>query len=174
MSETAGGPGVRWRTPRGVLALLVVSLAANLLVVGLVGGAAWRFRHGPPPHLADTVAPNLLGYASTLKPERRKQLWDSTAEERRNIRPFRRDLRAARNGVVEAITAEPFDRQRFETAQRNLVEVETAARRAAQALYVQMAVAMTAEERRAFAEWRERRRPPGHNLLDEPDQPAAK
>lgn len=172
MTEVAIGPGLRLRTPRGVLALLVVSLAANLLIVGLVSGAVWRFRHGHPP-MADVVAPNLLGYASSLTPERRKELWERTAEERRNIRPFRRDVRTARNAVTEALVAEPFDRQRFEAAQRKLVESEHAARLAVQALYIELAANMTPEERRAFADWRERRRPPGHNPLDEPDRPAA-
>ena len=42
--------------------------------------------------------------------ERRKQIWDQTAEERRHIRPFRREVRAAREETIKALVAEPFDR----------------------------------------------------------------
>ena len=35
-----------WRAPRWLLAALFASLALNLVVVGLVAGAVWRFR--PP------------------------------------------------------------------------------------------------------------------------------
>src|SRR5204863_208381 len=85
--------GAKRGTPRWVLVALFVSLALNLIVVGSVAGAVWRFR--APPVWATAVTPNLLGYASTLPPERRKHIWDQTVEERRHIRPFRRDVRAA-------------------------------------------------------------------------------
>ena len=63
--------GAKRGTPRWVLVALFVSLALNLIVVGSVAGAVWRFR--APPVWATAVTPNLLGYASTLPPERRKQ-----------------------------------------------------------------------------------------------------
>src|SRR4249919_2303304 len=104
----AGTPGAERvrRVPRWLLVALVVSLALNLVIVGSVAGAIWRFR--TPPQWASAVTPNLLGYASTLPAPRRKQLWDATAEERRHIRPFRREVRAAREETVKALIAEPF------------------------------------------------------------------
>jgi uncharacterized membrane protein len=155
------------RAPRWILGLLFVSLALNLVVVGSVAGAVWRFR-GPPPW-ASAVIPNLLGYASTLAPERRKQLWQQTAEERRHVRPFRREVRAAREETIKALTAEPFERQHFLAAEARQVEAENRARTAAQELYVKIADSLTAEERRAFPLWREHRRPSSRNLLDEPN-----
>jgi hypothetical protein len=41
-----------------------------------------------------------------------------------------------------------------------------------QDLYLKIADNLTPDERQAFPRWRERRRPPGHNLLDEPDHQA--
>lgn len=158
------------RMPRWVLVALVTSLALNLLIVGSVAGAVWRFRK--PPVWAGAVTPNLLGYASTLPPQRRKELWDATAEERRRVRPYRREVRAARDETVKALVAEPFERQRFLAAQVRQAEVEGSAREAVRNLYVKIAEKLTPEERRAFPRWREHRRPPGHNLLDEPDQQA--
>lgn len=166
---TASPQPVR-RAPRLLLVALFASLALNLVIVGSVAGAMWRFRKPPP--WAGAVTPNLLGYASTLSPDRRKQLWDLTVEERSHIRPFRREVRAARDETIKALAAEPFDQVAFKVAQQRQAEAESRARQAVQDLYVKIAGGLTPEERRAFPRWREHRRPPGHNLLDEPDQSA--
>jgi uncharacterized membrane protein len=166
----AGTPRPVRRAPRWLLVALVVSLALNLVIVGSVAGAMWRFRK--PPQWASAVTPNLLGYASTLPAQRRKQLWDTTLEERRHIRPFRREARTAREETIKALIAEPFEKQRFLAAQARQAEAENRARQAVQDLYVKIADGLTPEERRAFPRWREDRRHPGHNLLDEPDQQA--
>ncbi len=104
--------------------------------------------------------------------QRRKQMWDATTQERSHIRPFRREVRAARDETVKALTAEPYDRQKFLAAQARQAEAETRARRAVQDLYVKIADSLTPEERHAFPRWREHRRHPSHNLLDEPDRQA--
>ena len=155
--------------PRWMQVALLLSLAGNLVIIGLVAGAVWRFRP-PPPHLAGSVVtPNLLGYASTLPTQRRKALWDATAEERNHVRPYRREVRAAREETVKALTAEPFDRQQFKAAQARQAETENQARQAVQDLYIKIADSLTPEERHAFPGWREHRRPHGRNPLDEPD-----
>jgi uncharacterized membrane protein len=163
-------PALGRRRPRWLLWALFASLALNLVVVGLVAGAMWRFR--APPPWAGAVTPNLLGYASTLSPDRRKQLWEATASERHSIRPFRRELRAARQETLKALIAEPFDRERFIAAQERHAQADRKARDAVQTLYLKIAEGLTPEERRQFPRWREHLRPPGHNLLDEPDQQA--
>lgn len=160
-----------WKAPRWLLTGLLVSLAANLIVGGYLGAAVWRART-PPPVEAKSIIPNLLGYASTLPPQRFKELWHITSEQRGQIRPFRRDVRAAREETIKALVAEPFDRQKFADAQARQAEAESRARASAQDLYVKIADALTAEERHAFPRWRDHRRPPGRNLLDEPDQQA--
>lgn len=172
MTEAGTGtPGAMRRTPRWLLALLFVSLAVNLLIIGSVAGAMWRFR-GPPPW-ASIVIPNLIGYASTLPLERRKQLWALTADERSHVRPFRRQVRAARAETTKALGAQPFDRQRFIEAQTRQSEIENHARAAVLPLYAKIAEILTPEERQAFSHWREKRRGPVRNLLDEPDHQAS-
>jgi uncharacterized membrane protein len=155
---------------RGLVTALFVSLAVNLIVGGSLIGAIWR-AYAPPPG-GPFIIPNLLGYASTLPPERRKELWDRTAEERAHVRPFRREVRAARQETVKALIAEPFDREKFVAIQAKQVEIENRARSAAQQLYVKIADHLTPEERHGYPRWREHRRPPSHNLLDEPDRQA--
>ena len=153
------------RAPRWMLVLLVSSLALNLLVLGLVGGLMWRTRIPQP--WAHTVTPNLLGYASTLPAERRQELWELSDKERQHVRPFRREVRAARQEAVKALSAESFDRQRFLAAHARQMEVETKAREAVRDLYVTIAEALTPEERREFQDWRAERKRSRHNFLDE-------
>ena len=157
------------RAPRWLLAALFASLAVNLVVVGLVAGAIWRFR---APQAWAGVPPSLLGYASVLPSERRKELWEQTAEERGHLRPLRREVRSAREATIRAIAAEPYDREMFLAAQARQAEAEQRWRVAMRELYARIADALTPEERRAFPLWRDHRRPPGHNLLDGPDQQA--
>ena len=127
--------------PAGCWSCWSSSLALNLLVLGLVGSLIWRMR--VPPPWAHAVAPNLLGYASTLPAERRKELWERSDKELQHIRPFRRDVRAARQETVKALAAEPFDRQQFVAAQTRQMEAENRAREAVQSLYVTIAESLT-------------------------------
>jgi uncharacterized membrane protein len=171
MSEAAGSETrlVR-RAPRWLLMVLFASLAVNLVIVGSVAGAVWR--HRAPHAWTGVVIPNLLGYASTFPTERRRQIWELIHDERNRMRPFRREVRAAREETIKALVAEPFDRQQYLAAQGKLSEAENHARAAVQDLYVKIAENLTAEERQAFAHWRDRRRAPIRNLLDEPDHQA--
>lgn len=167
MMTMGAAPSIRERTPGWLLVLLFVSLAANLLVVGSVGTAMWRFRQGPPPG----VLPNLLGYASSLKGERYVAVREATAPLRHKLRPIRQELRAARNEVTAAITAEPFDQAAFEAAQKRLVEKESQVRHATIALYAEIVKSLTPEERRAYGWWREHRRPPPTGILEDDGPP---
>jgi uncharacterized membrane protein len=164
-----GATSVR-RAPRWMVGVLTASLALNLVVIGLVAGAIWRPKEPPPT--AGVVIPNLLGYASMLPSDRRKVMWEQTAEERRHLRPFRRAVRAARDETTKVLATEPFDRERYQAAQARQAEAENNARAAVQDLFVKIADNLTPEERLAFPRWREHRRPPGTNLLDEPDHQA--
>jgi uncharacterized membrane protein len=165
MSDIAIAAGRAYaQAPRWMQVLLVASLGLNCIVLGLAAGAAWR---GPPP--TATITPNLLGYASTLPETRRKTLWDLTEAERQHLRPFRREVRAAREETLKILMEEPFDRAKFVKAQARQGETEHRARTAVQDLYGKIAAGMTLDERRDYQRWREARRPPGQNLLDEPD-----
>lgn len=168
MSEVAMAVGQVYRkAPRWMIVVLIASLGANFIFIGLAAGFMWRFRG--PPLMAD-ITPNLLGYASTLPADRRTALWDQTEAERLQLRPFRREVRSAREDTIKALMAEPFDRERFLASQVRQGDAEHRARASVQNLYAKIASGLTLEERRAFARWREHRRPPGQNLLDEPDQ----
>jgi hypothetical protein len=57
-------------------------------------------------------------------------------------------------------------------AQGRQGDAEHRAREAVQSLFAKIASGLTPVERNAFPRWREHRRPPGQNLLDEPEHPA--
>src|SRR5262245_8873893 len=163
MSSRASKAG--WRLPRWSMTVLVASLALNFVVLGVVAGSIWRVRAHQPQSRG--VTPNLLGYAASLSPERRDQIWSATAEQRQQVHPFRRDIRAAREEVMRTIAADPFDGQKFTAAQARLADAYSRARAAVQELDLKIAVLLTPDERRGFPPWRELRRPSSQNLLDE-------
>jgi uncharacterized membrane protein len=165
-TETAG-PAPRWMT-----VALFASLALNLIVVGAAAGFVWR--HGArlaPADTAQLLPPNVLSYTSLLPAGRQKELAALTEHERAQVRPLRRQLREAREEVVKVMVAEPFDRQRFQDAQANLLVADQKAREAVYRLYTEIAAGMTADERRGFANWRQHRRKMP-NPLDEPEKQA--
>jgi uncharacterized membrane protein len=141
----------RWQT-----ALLVVSLALNLLIVGLVAGAAWRFRSPGVANLQFGPA-NVMSYLSELPPDRRTTLWNATVEPRRQLGPFRRAVRAARRDVAAAMRTEPFDQTRFFDAQAKLIDAERAQRLQSARLFAEVASQLMPEERKSFMRWRDQR-----------------
>ena len=131
---------------------LVASMAINLLVVGALASAYWRFRHEPPfPGSPGNV--NLLGFTATLPSDRRQAIMQQTLEERRAMGPLRAEVRAARQVARTVLLAEPFDRDAYARAQSHVLETELTARKQVQALFLSIAGLLNTEERRSFARW---------------------
>jgi hypothetical protein len=145
MTAVAGGVDNQ-RAPRWIVTVLIASLALNLAVIGATVSSLWR--HGwelPGGRVGPFVPRHELGYAASLASDRVKEIERLTEQERREVGPLRRALLDARAESVKALTAEPFDKQRY---------LETQAK-------------LAAEERRDFLQWRERQRP-FYNPLDAP------
>lgn len=154
---------------RWLAVALLASLALNLALIGATGGFLWRSHFDPAEAKLGHVVPNLLTYTSTLPEERRKQLWQRTAGERRTMQPLRADLRAAREAAIAVLTAETYDRQAYADTQARLLAADVKAREAVYKLYGEIAANLTIEEKRGFRDWREKVRP-RRNLLDEPQK----
>jgi uncharacterized membrane protein len=147
----SAAPTVRL-SPRWRLALLA-SAALNLVFIG--GLISAFLRHGGPGGFAPQQMPNNIGaYVGTLPSERGRTLWQKTAEKRRAMQPLRQEVRMARRDALVALTAEPFERERFIAAQTRLIEAEHRQRLAQRDLVVEIAGSLTAEERRAYIRWR--------------------
>lgn len=159
----------RWfGAPRWIVALLGISLAANLVIAGIVGGAILRHRDNPQQGF------NMIGYVASLPAERRQMIFAKAAGHRATLRPLRLEARDARTALMQALTAEPFDREKFSAAQERLTEIQFKIRKTEQALSNDVAANLTAEERRSFLRWREMRRGPGGFGPPEGDEPAGK
>ncbi len=162
---TSTRPAPRWLMP-----VLIGSLALNLIVIGAIGSLLWRGE--PTGHLGRRVVPNIVGYAVTLPSERVGELERLTKEEWQRVRPLRRALVEARAEAMKALTAEPFDRERFLAAQARLLAADQVSREAAFKLHTAISTNLTPEERRGFLRWRESQRP-ARNPLDVPEKPAS-
>ena len=127
--------------------VLVVSLALNLAVVGIIAGSivSGRFGDGPPRSFDLGLGP----MSRALEPKERRDI-GRNLRENRVLRDY--DLRGRIDGIVAALQAEPFD----EAALRALL-AEQASRVAnvqvkAQDAFVAVVADMTPERRAIFAE----------------------
>ena len=135
---------------RGLRWLLVLSLALNLLVAGLVVGALAR--HGGPGGRPRPAELSLGPFARALEPEDRREILRSLGG-RADLRPPGRVDRAALFAeVVAALRAEPFDHARAAAALAEQSERVAEVERAVQEALLARLAAMTAEERAAFAD----------------------
>lgn len=117
--DTGGGNDTGDAAPRsglsgGLRALLVVSLALNLLIAGGVAGAWWMHRSGPAPDHARHAQGAGGPLTRALSPEDRRAIMrrmmaahrDRTAETVQGADA----RRAALEALIVALRAEPFDR----------------------------------------------------------------
>jgi uncharacterized membrane protein len=151
---TTAGPQPTLQRRRWVRPLIWLSVALNLLFLGLLLGAAWRFSMGAPggPRLGG--AGQMLGFVSSLPKERRDAVLRDANFRRGELRELRRTAREAARERFQALTTEPFDRARVEAAQARLNAAEARLREVTTNLLLSAASAMTPEERRKFARWR--------------------
>ncbi|MFN3662874.1 periplasmic heavy metal sensor [Yoonia sp.] len=150
-AKTVARPSRIWRI------VLVVSLALNLAVVGVIAGAvvSGRFGDGPPRRIDFGLGP----VARALTSEERREIG-------RELRPQRgalgdHDFRAQMAAMTAALRAEPYDgammQALMEDQAAHLAQMQASARRAV----LDMIAAMTPERRRSFAdqleqEWQRR------------------
>lgn len=103
----AGGPGPRW-----IRWLLVASLAFNLAVLGVMGGAALRFR-GAGMHATAVRDLSLGQFTEALSRQDREVLRQAFIGDPVAFRSERRKARADFERILAALRAEPFDPDQF-------------------------------------------------------------
>ncbi|MGC9369235.1 MAG: periplasmic heavy metal sensor [Paracoccaceae bacterium] len=147
-AETRNAPSGRW-----VKLALVLSLAVNLLVVGLVAGTGLNRlhdhdRHHPPGGELIDYGP----YARALSPEGRDRLRAAFRARRPEFRANREALRAGFAELLAALRATPYDPGRAAAvleAQQGRVEAQTALVRG---LLLEHLAGLSDAERAAFAD----------------------
>jgi uncharacterized membrane protein len=149
-----GEAQVASRAPRWLLAVLAVSLLLNGLVLGIVA-SRWPAAHPPVPPLGSSTNAQIFGFAVTLPPDRRREVWSAIETDRQAIRPLREAVYAARDETRKALLSEPFDAARYAAAQRQLFDAEQQVRTRAIDVIQAIATQLTPKERAAFARWEE-------------------
>ena len=161
MSESQEAVAPRRRAPRWMWAVLVVSVALNLLIVGGALGAFWYHNRGK----GEFSGPHRLlrHYAMTLPVERRDALLAVLRADYENVKPLRRKAREARREAIRRFSAEPLDSAAFVAANAKAIEARTALIQAQNRVFPQIAEKLTVEERRTlirkmqrFRKWRRR------------------
>jgi uncharacterized membrane protein len=151
-------------------AVLIVSLALNVLVFGAVAGT-W-LRGGPPGFGGYRGGPNIIGYVGSLPAERREVIFTRMKDLREQARALRQTTRQAQRERNAALLAEPFEKQRYVDAQTRQIESEAKLRLLMRDLVAEAAASLSIEERKAFARWRDGRR--GGVDDSDPDPPPGK
>jgi Spy/CpxP family protein refolding chaperone len=163
MSEPVAAGPKRRKTPRWVWAALLLSLAANLFVVGFVARAVVPNRFAAAN--AGGIVGHLLEYSQELTSERRKEIRAGFGSDRPNLalRPLRQELRAARIESLRTFRSDPFKREEFLAAEARVIAAEMKLRETAAQIAAAAAARMTTEERASFVKWRAKRRQAGAN-----------
>jgi uncharacterized membrane protein len=152
LPSAAVRPAGKWR------ALLIASLALNLLIAGIAGSAMFRHRHGHGMGGRGTEEIGLQGFLKSLPAARAKELRAAVKGEKADMKPLFDATRAARRQAADAIAAEPFDADKLTQAFGTIDAAEANVKAAARTAIVKAAGLMTADERKALAEhWKSRR-----------------
>ncbi|MCL4766415.1 MAG: periplasmic heavy metal sensor [Hyphomicrobiaceae bacterium] len=153
------------RAPRWMWIALVVSLALNLLVAGVVVSAAWHLRHAGGVD-GFGFRGRLTGFLKSLPPARSDELRAVLNRAQPEIRPLWREAWQERREAARLFAAEPFDREAFAAAHARVLDTEMKARKAHLRLITELAEELTADERQALLKWWGRRWRAGRESAD--------
>jgi uncharacterized membrane protein len=154
MAAVATGMDSGVRAQRWVVGALVGSLALNLVIFGAIATSLWRSSTEPSGTRA-RIPRSITGYAGTLPDARAKELKKLAEEPWRDAEMVRRKVLEARAEAIKALTAEPFDRQRFLEAQSVMLAADLKYREASNRLNSAIGLHLTPEERQGFLRWRD-------------------
>ena len=138
-------------------ALLVVSLAFNMLVIGAIGARIFFAPQGVGMwHLTGPARPGALFNAGrTLMREvplpRRAELFKLALAHRRPMRQALAEIARTRRELARTIAAKPFNEQDFRTALEKVLKAERRAHVLGHKLSAQFILALDERERALFA-----------------------
>jgi len=137
------------RCPRWVKIALALSLAANLLVVGLGIGMATHFKaFGGPPRASDAGG----AYTTALSPKDRREIGRDLTAQFRDTRQSRTEVLGEYRAMLQILKTEPFDRAAAESILQRQSDIADQRRKAGERALLNRLEAMTPAERAAFVE----------------------
>lgn len=131
----------RWLWP-----LLIVSLALNLLFVGLMAGNWWRHGgHGGRNKVFTGAIEKLMQDLPEAKRDHAATLLNRHREE---VRPLRQQLRDARKTAKDAVLTEPYDAAKVEAALARFREIRTSQHKSMHNMIMDLLKDLNLEERK--------------------------
>lgn len=140
---------------KGLRAVLIGSLAVNLLFVGIIGGGMVAGRGMPHPFGGSDLS--LGAFAEALDAGDRDAVRDSFKSRHDQRRPNRADRDAALVAFLAAVRTDPFDAAAIEAIFADQRDKATSGLVAGQEALLERLSAMTPEARAAFSDRLERR-----------------
>lgn len=145
-------PAATGPAPRGTRWLriaLIASLTLNLLILGIVGGAAFRFWRNPPrPPVAEV---GFGPYTEALDPKDRRALRDAFVAQMPGLRDLRRESRNDVRDLIAALRADPWDPDAARAVLAKRVKRTGERLELGQTLLLARLDSMTPADRQAFA-----------------------
>ena len=133
--------------------LLAISLAANMLVVGIVAGFFIANPGRDKGERLDGPARSLVGvpFIRALEPPNRRALYQEVRRNGDQLRENRSALRARFEALLAALNADPFDPEAVQSILREQREIALRRQNIGEALLVEQLEQMSPEERGAYA-----------------------
>ncbi|NNF72341.1 MAG: periplasmic heavy metal sensor [Rhodobacteraceae bacterium] len=153
MTDTQPTPVTR--TPLWIRVTLVVSLALNLLVVGIVmGSVATRDRDRGAPGAQIGAARDLgpLPFVMALEPQDRRALGRALRSEASSLRQNREELRVRFEALLAAIRADTFDAETVRGLLAEQRDIGIERQLIGERILLDRLGEMNVDERRAYAE----------------------
>ena len=140
------------RRRRWVMPLLFVSLAVNLLIIGVVAGAVMQ--RGDRDNRTDGPARSILGapYIRALETEDRRTLGREIIQNRDRLRENRDDLKRRVEGILDELRSPDFDRGRLSELLDEQRRLAVSRQEFGEDLLLDRIEAMSPEDRRAYAD----------------------
>lgn len=141
------------RRRRWVMPLLFLSLAANLLIVGIVAGT-FMTSGGDRPDRASREVGSLVGphFFRALEPSDRRALIRDAVGQRDRVRENRREQRARVEQLLGLLRAETMDTQAVQTLLEQQRALVASRHRFGEELLLSRLTEMSLEERQNFAD----------------------
>lgn len=162
---------------RGLIVLLILSLAVNVFAVGFISGRVISGGNQPPPPQIQTGGANLQGpmrlmrFAETLPSDLRVAFREKIRAQLPVVREEQRDVRRLRGELANQIAEDEWDRAAVEAIAIEIAEAETRQRAALYTAFIDAFETLPAEERKRFIELEKRRRLDRLRRLGRPPPP---
>ncbi len=133
--------------PRWIKIALAVSLAINLLIIGIAGGMAARFGGSDgPPRMSDSGG----AYTRALTPKDRREIGKDLGQQFQEMRKGRAIVQEQYREMLAVLKAEPFDRGAAEDVLQRQSGIADQRRKVSERALLDRFEAMTPAERAAF------------------------